>query len=214
MLDSGSGPVYHGSCFDWSMIFSESRRPLFRIMLGNGIAAVTTGIDSSFNTERPGVLGATGLAWTVFALALATLAGAWFFQLVLGLKPCPLCLEQRYAYYVAIPLAAAVAIASGRVSRRTVAIGFAMIALAMLANAGLALYHAGVEWGFWPGPSDCSGPMIDLNSGSLLDRIGKVKVVRCDEVQWRFLGLSLAGYNVLISLMIAAIAARGVRAAR
>lgn len=175
---------------------------------------MTTGIDSAFKTERPGALSAAGLAWTVFALALATLAGAWFFQLAIGLKPCPLCLEQRYAYYIAIPLAAAVAAASGHVSRRTIAIGFAMIALAMLANAGLALYHAGVEWGFWPGPTDCSGSVIDLNSGSLLDRIGKVKVVRCDEVQWKFLGLSLAGYNVLISLVIAAIAARGVRAAK
>ncbi len=175
---------------------------------------MTTGIDSSFKTERPGVLSAAGLAWTVFALALATLAGAWFFQLAIGLKPCPLCLEQRYAYYIAIPLAAVVAIASGRVSRRSIAIGFALIALAMLANAGLALYHAGVEWGFWPGPTDCSGSVIDLNSGSLLDRIGKVKVVRCDEVQWKFLGLSLAGYNVLISLVIAAIAARGVRAVK
>ena len=175
---------------------------------------MTTGIDSAFKADQTGALSAAGLAWTVFALALATLAGAWFFQLAIGLKPCPLCLEQRYAYYIAIPLAAAVAMSSGRVSRRTIAIGFAMIALAMLANAGLALYHAGVEWGFWPGPSDCSGSVIDLNSGSLLDRIGKVKVVRCDEVQWKFLGVSLAGYNMLISLVLAAISARGVRAAK
>ena len=71
-------------------------------------------------------------------------------------------------------------------------------------------YHAGVEWQFWQGPTDCSGPIVDLGSaGNLLDRLDTVKVIRCDEVQWRFLGLSLAGYNVLISLLMAAVAAWG-----
>ena len=70
-----------------------------------------------------------------------------------------------------------------------------------LGNAGLGTYHAGVEWGFWQGPTDCTGPVGNLGSaGDLLERLDTVKVIRCDEVQWRFLGLSLAGYNVLISL--------------
>lgn len=179
------------------------------------MAAVTTGLDSTFNAAKPGGLSAAGLAWTVLALAFATLAGAWFFELAIGLKPCPLCLEQRYAYYAVILLAALVTYGAGRGSAsRMVAVGFAVIVLAMLANAGLGVYHAGVEWGFWPGPTDCSGPMIDLRAGSLLERLDKVKVVRCDEVQWRFLGLSLAGYNVLISLAIAAVALQGLRTAR
>ena len=64
--------------------------------------------------------------------------------------------------------------------------------------------------GFWKGPTDCCGPVVDLgNAGDLLQHLDTVKVVRCDEVQWRFLGLSLAGYNVLISLLMAAIAAWG-----
>jgi disulfide bond formation protein DsbB len=72
-------------------------------------------------------------------------------------------------------------------------------------------YHAGVEWKWWAGPSDCSGPILDLGSaGNLLSRLDSVKVVRCDEVQWTFLGLSLAGYNALISLLMAAIAVRGI----
>jgi disulfide bond formation protein DsbB len=67
-----------------------------------------------------------------------------------------------------------------------------------------------VEWKFWPGPTDCSGPIGNLGSaGNLLERLDTVKVVRCDEVQFRFLGLSLAGYNVLISLLMAAIALWG-----
>ena len=150
-------------------------------------------------------------ALAVGLIALATLAGAWFFQLVLDIRPCPLCLEQRYAYYLAIPLAVLVAIAAGRdAPRGLVVTGLVVLALAALANAVLGGYHAGVEWTFWQGPTDCSGPVVDLGkAGSLLERLDTVKVIRCDEVQWRFLGLSLAGYNVLISLAMAAIALWG-----
>ena len=150
-------------------------------------------------------------ALAVGLIALATLAGAWFFQLVLDIRPCPLCLEQRYAYYLAIPLAVLVAIAAARdVPRGLVVTGLVVLALAALANAVLGGYHAGVEWTFWQGPTDCSGPVVDLGkAGSLLERLDTVKVIRCDEVQWRFLGLSLAGYNVLISLLMAAIALWG-----
>jgi disulfide bond formation protein DsbB len=89
--------------------------------------------------------------------------------------------------------------------------GLAVLAVAALANAGLGTYHAGVEWGLWQGPTECTGPVVNLGSaGNLLERLETVKVIRCDEVQWRFLGLSLAGYNALISLLMAAIAAWGV----
>jgi disulfide bond formation protein DsbB len=155
---------------------------------------------------------AMAAALAVLALAAGTIAGAWYFQLVLGLQPCPLCLEQRYAYYLAVPLAAVIALAAGLHAPRPVLIGgLAILALAALANAVLGTYHAGVEWKLWAGPSDCTGPVGNLGSaGSLLDRLDSVKVVMCDEVQWTFLGLSLAGYNVLISLLMAAIAIRGV----
>ena len=148
----------------------------------------------------------------ILLIAAATIAGAWFFQLVLDIQPCPLCLEQRYAYYALIPLSALVAIGAARGGRRGVLLlGLALLALAALGNAALGTYHAGVEWGFWKGPTDCTGPVGNLGSaGSLLERLDTVKVVRCDEVQWRFLGISLAGYNVLISLSMAAIAAWGV----
>jgi disulfide bond formation protein DsbB len=80
----------------------------------------------------------------------------------------------------------------------------------MLWNAGLGVYHAGVEWKWWAGPQDCGGALSDLGSaGGLLKRLESIRVVRCDEVAWSFLGLSLAGYNVLISLLLAAIAAWG-----
>jgi len=93
--------------------------------------------------------------------------------------------------------------------------GFVILLLATLANAWLGGYHAGVEWKFWEGPTDCSGPVVDLGSaGTLLQRLDTVKVIRCDEVQWRFLGLSLAGYNVLISLAMAVMALWGIVAAK
>jgi disulfide bond formation protein DsbB len=150
-------------------------------------------------------------ALLVTLVAVATIAGAWFFQLVLGIVPCPLCLEQRYAYYLAIPLGLLIALAAKSGAPRPLLLaGLAILALATLANAGLGTYHSGVEWGFWKGPTDCSGPVINLGSAAdLLSKLDTVKVVRCDEVQWRFLGLSLAGYNVLISLLMAAIAGWG-----
>lgn len=151
-------------------------------------------------------------ALAIAAISAATLAGAWFFQLVLDIRPCPLCLEQRYAYYLAIPVGALVAFAATRDTPRSVLIaGLVVLAAAALGNAWLGAYHAGVEWKWWQGPTDCSGPVVNLGSaGNLLERLETTKVIRCDEVQWRFLGLSLAGYNVLISLLMAAIAGWGI----
>ncbi len=151
-------------------------------------------------------------ALAIAAIAAATLAGAWFFQLVLDIRPCPLCLEQRYAYYLAIPLGALVALAAARGAPRAVLLaGLAILALAALGNAALGAYHAGVEWGLWKGPTECTGPIGNFGSAAdMLKRLDTVKVIRCDEVQWRFLGLSLAGYNVLISLLMAPPGASGV----
>ena len=158
--------------------------------------------------SNPALLAAAAIG----LIAAAALAGAWFFQLVLDIQPCPLCLEQRYPYYLAVVLAALLAFAAWKRAPRAVLVaGLVLLALAALGNAGLGAYHSGVEWRFWPGPTDCSGPVGNLGSaGSLLSRLDTVKVIRCDEVQFRFLGLSLAGYNVLISLLMAAIAARGI----
>jgi disulfide bond formation protein DsbB len=151
-------------------------------------------------------------ALAVLVIAAATIAGAWYFQLVLGLQPCPMCLQERYAYYLAIPFAALVALAAGlHAPRGLLVCGLVILALAALGNAVFGAYHAGVEWKFWAGPTDCTGPVGNLGSaGSLLDRLDSVKVVMCDEIQWSFLGISLAGYNALISLLMAAIAAWGV----
>jgi disulfide bond formation protein DsbB len=150
-------------------------------------------------------------AVAVAIIGLAAILGAYYFQYVLGLPPCPLCLEQRVAYYVSIPLAALILLGVSVGSSRKVAI-LALVAIAgfMLWNAGLGVYHSGVEWQWWAGPQDCAGPLTDIGSrGGLLEQLQTVRVARCDEAAWRFLGLSLAGYNALISLALAAIALWG-----
>jgi disulfide bond formation protein DsbB len=159
---------------------------------------------------------AAAAALAIFVISAATLLGAWFFQYVVKLPPCPLCLEERLPYHVVIPLSLLTAIAAlVRAPRALVTVGLLAIAVAMLCGAALGAYHAGVEWRWWPGPTDCSGPVTDFTAkGPLLGQLQSIQVVRCDEAAWRFLGLSLAGYNVLISLLLAAIAAAGVSVPR
>lgn len=135
----------------------------------------------------------------------ATLAGAWYFQLVVGLAPCPLCLEQRLPYYAGVPVALLAAALAWIGLVRTARLLLLVAGLLMLAGAALGAYHAGVEWGFWPGPDTCSGGG-PVQGGNLLTDLNKARVVRCDEAPWRLLGLSLAGYNVLIAGALALVA--------
>ncbi len=128
-----------------------------------------------------------------------------------GLRPCPLCLEQRYPYYGTIALAALILLGlSGGAKRKVLRAALVVMAGVLLWNAGLGAYHAGIEWHWWAGPQDCSGELGNLRAGgSLMKQLETVNVVRCDEAAWRFLGLSLAGYNVLISLALASVALWG-----
>ena len=145
-------------------------------------------------------------AFLIAMVSAATLAGAWFFQLVDGLSPCPLCLDQRIPYYAAVPLAIVVALLADKKSIARA--GFFALALVLAIGCGLAIYHAGIEWKFWPGPQDCSGAVVQLNSGSLLDQMNQTRVIRCDEAAWRLFGVSLAGYNALIAAALSLFALR------
>jgi disulfide bond formation protein DsbB len=170
---------------------------------------------SALSLERIRSEPITTAAAAIAVIGLATILGALFFEHVLGYRPCPLCLEQRIAYYVAIPLAAMVMLGvSVGSSRKVMTLAFVAISVAMLWNAGLGAYHSGVELQWWEGPRDCAGPVTNFGpAGSLMETIQNTRVIRCDEAAWRFLGLSLAGYNVLISLALAAIALWGATAA-
>jgi disulfide bond formation protein DsbB len=162
---------------------------------------------------RTNPAAAAAVALAIAAIGAATILGAWFFEYGLGLAPCPLCLQQRIAYYVAIPLAVVVALAAWRRAPRALIVaGLGVIVVATLINAGLGVYHSGIEWKWWPGPQDCSGPLVPLGSRDLLEQLQSVNVVRCDEAPWSFLGLSLAGYNVLISGLMTALALWGIAA--
>jgi disulfide bond formation protein DsbB len=160
---------------------------------------------TSHAAYRPGALA--------LIVAVATIVAALGFEHLGGYLPCPLCLEQRYAYYAGVPglFAALVVLSAGH--RRTAALLFALVALAFLANAGLGAYHAGAEWRFWPGPDSCAGAQeITTSAGGLLDALPSTNVIRCDEAAWRFAGISLAGWNVVVSLAVTALSLRAAAA--
>jgi disulfide bond formation protein DsbB len=178
--------------------------------------AVTNDIAAHMNgywavVRRDPALAAAAI---IAGVGLLTICGFFFFEYVLGYPPCPLCLEQRNAFYVSVPLAALLCLgASYGASNKVIIAGFVVIAAVMLWNTGLSVYHAGVEWKFWAGPSDCSGPINSFGpAGNLLNQLQNIRIVRCDEAAWRFLGISLAGYDVLISLFLAVVAGWGLKA--
>ncbi len=144
-------------------------------------------------------------AATLFA-ATGIILTALAFEYLGGYKPCPLCLEQRYAYYAGIPILflALVLLSAGQ--GRLAAVLFIVVGLGFLANAGLSTYHAGVEWKLWAGPETCSGALEPLGAakGGILKRLETERFIRCDEASWRLAGLSFAGWNAVLSLMLAA----------
>ncbi|GGH17867.1 dihydroneopterin aldolase [Cribrihabitans marinus] len=127
----------------------------------------------------------------------ALLLGAWGFQYLGGLAPCKLCYWQRYPHAVAALLGLAALALPGRALPL-------LGALAALATAGIGAFHAGVEQGWWSGPSTCSsGPVGGLSAEELMDQIMAAPLVRCDDIPWEMLGISMAGWNALISLGLA-----------
>jgi disulfide bond formation protein DsbB len=125
------------------------------------------------------------------------LLAAFGFQYLGGLAPCPLCIWQRWPH--------AVAVALGLLMLAWPARGLAALGgLTMLAGAGIGAYHAGIERGWWPGPTTCTAPTPgDVPAGELLDQILETPVVLCDEVVWALLGISMAGWNAILSLALA-----------
>lgn len=146
----------------------------------------------------------------VFAIALITILAALAFEHLGGYAPCPLCLQQRYAYYFAVPAAAlAFFFAQGHATNVARAL-LILIAAAFVVNAGLGIYHSGVEWKWWPGPDTCAVVgASDLGALSVAEQLANAQVIRCDEAAWRFLGLSFAGWNAAASALLAGIAAWG-----
>ena len=132
--------------------------------------------------------------WIALLLPLALMAGALGSQYLGRLVPCELCMYQRYPHYAAI-VAAALAI----LLRRTpLTLPLTMLAgLLILVSGGIGAFHAGVEYKWWPGPQHCTGTV--QAGADFLKRLLAAPVVRCDEPQWTLFGISLAGFNFLIS---------------
>lgn len=126
------------------------------------------------------------------------LAGAYWFQFVVGLAPCALCYWQRWPHFAAAGLGLA-----------GVALPHSMVALAGAAAAatsgGIGAFHTGVERGWWDGPSTCSGTVdfSNLTAEQLLEQVMAAPVVRCTDVAWEWLGLSMASWNALASFALA-----------
>jgi len=154
-------------------------------------------------------------AFAAAFLMFAALCGAWYFQYVLKYVPCPLCYQQRIPYYFAIPLGLLLAaLAQWGTSRVIVRYGLYLLALILLVSAGMGTYHAGVEWGWWQGPTSCAaGAPSSAPIGNILESIRNIRAVPCNEAAWRLFGISLAGYNALISAFAALIAIAGARRA-
>lgn len=132
--------------------------------------------------------------------SLLLLAGALAFQYVGELAPCPMCIWQRWPHLAALLIALLAMTVLWRLRRPLAIAGAATMTL----SAGLGAYHAGVEQGWWPGPAGCSG--VDpsgLTPDELLTRLSQTPLVRCDDIVWEFLGISMAGWNGLVSAGLA-----------
>lgn len=152
--------------------------------------------------------------WPLAALLAsgAMLATAHAFERFLLLAPCPLCYNQRQVYWAAGALALVGVIlawrgAKGGVSARVQSAICLLLGVVFLAGAGVAGYHSLVEWGVLPAPATCAVGNIDIGApGDLWERLGKpLAVPSCAEAQWWFLGLSMAAWNTLVSLGLAAL---------
>jgi disulfide bond formation protein DsbB len=170
------------------------------------MTATSTRTTSSATTLASAVLLTVGMA--------ATVGGALGFEHIGGYIPCALCLMQRDPYYYGIPVAAAAALSGFLVGPAWLTRGLLAIAgVMMLVGAGLGVYHAGVEWHFWEGPATCATAAqgVTQNAGDLLSDLNAKTPPSCSDASFRFLGLSFAGWNVIASLILAAIAFVGVR---
>jgi disulfide bond formation protein DsbB len=138
--------------------------------------------------------------------AIVVILTALGFEHIVGYMPCPLCLQQRYAYYFAIPALLAALVLLGSDRRIVAAVIFLAVAVAFLGNAGLGTYQAGAEWKFWDPPASCAAPATLPSFDLKHDNFNRIPV-SCGVASWRFLGLSFAGWNAVASVLLAAGAA-------
>ncbi|WP_435168747.1 disulfide bond formation protein B [Falsirhodobacter sp. 1013] len=150
--------------------------------------------------------------WSTLAAAGsgALLLGALAFEYIGGLAPCHLCMFQRYPHVVALVIGALVWVLP---KRWLIALG----ALAPAASAAVGIFHAGVERKWWEGPSSCTGSgnaLSGMSGADLLSTDAPVHLVMCDQVAWSMLGLSMASWNAIASLLLVALWIKAWRSAK
>jgi disulfide bond formation protein DsbB len=155
----------------------------------------------------------------VLAVGLATILVAWAFQIVGGYVPCALCLQERWPYYIGLPVAVVSLLSAWLGGPAWLTRGaLAITGLIFVYGAWLGTYHAGAEWSWWPGPSDCGVTGgVSTTTGNLLDQLNNIHIVSCTEASWRFpagWGLSFAGWNAVVSAVLAAVALAGAAGSR
>jgi len=139
--------------------------------------------------QKTGLLAAAGSA--------ALLLGAFAFQYIGGMAPCEMCIWQRWPHAIAILAGIFLIFFPGRILTL-------LAGLVVLFGSGLGVFHAGVEQHWWQGPTACTGSELATGSG-LLDMSAPVNVVMCDQIAWQMFGISMAGWNAIISLVLAII---------
>ncbi len=128
------------------------------------------------------------------------LAGALFFQLVMGLHPCVLCVYQRIPYLIVIVLASIAYILFAKDLNKIGLFLLTLCALALFADAGIAGFHVGVENKWWEGTTEC-GQNLPQNATleELRRAIMEAPIVRCTDIAWQMFGISMAGFNMMIA---------------
>ena len=139
-------------------------------------------------------------AVVVLAGSLALLAGAYGFEHIGGLVPCEMCWWQRWALMATAALAAAALLVRSRAVTSKMIAGLAILGLA--GNAAIALFHAGVEQKWWQGLTRCTAPPLAGDARSMMADILAQPLVRCDAIPWQMLGISMAGWNFTVSLLL------------
>lgn len=139
--------------------------------------------------------------WLAFLLPLGLMGGALISQYGFGLYPCEMCMWQRWPHYSAIVLALAAIVLAGSGRRALGNILTVLAALAIVLSGLIGGFHAGVEYGWWEGVTSCAaGAQTGLSTEETLDAILNAPLIRCDVTPWDLFGISLAGFNFLLSV--------------
>lgn len=154
-------------------------------------------------TSTVSVAGARRVALLLALASAAMLAGAFWFQYVEGLQPCPLCMAQRWAHAASLGIGLIAGLVAGP---RSAPLLLALLGLAFLTGAGIAGYHVGVEQHWFESAFCGSGDVVATTVEDLKALLWETEVARCDEIAWSLLGISMAGYNLIVSVLLALVA--------